>query len=109
MKMFIFSIIMCGTVGSFFALIVTSKMNKSKPWVRGVVGVLIALAIGLGMTGIMKAQTAYYEKVWNNGVCHECGQSWEFKRVDRTKNNSKRYYWECDDCQEIICVKHNYN
>lgn len=106
MGMFIFIVVVMSIVGSFFSLMVTSNMDNSKPWVRGVVGVLVAVAFGLLMTGMMWAESAHDEKAWNNGVCHECGQAWEFKSADHVKSGGDRYYWTCDDCQEVICIKH---
>lgn len=102
MEMFIITgIAMTLIVGVFMALMFTSEMKDG--WKRNVVTIIIALAIGFGIGGLLTAEHEADKKAWNNGYCEECGGEWHLADVVKGRNNgSTRYYWECVDCYNVI-------
>jgi hypothetical protein len=102
MKMFIITgIAMTLIVGVFLALMSTSEMKSG--WKRNIVTIIIAFAIGFGISGLLTAEHKADVKTWNNGYCAECGGEWHLTDVVKGHNNgSTRYYWECVDCYNVI-------
>lgn len=102
MEMFIITgIAMTLIVGVFMALMFTSEMKDG--WKRNVVTIILALAIGFGIGGLLTAEHEADKKAWNNGHCAECGGEWHLADVVKGRNNgSTRYYWECVDCYNVI-------
>ena len=90
------------SVGAFFGLMVTSLMenteSKVKKWI---VGIITAILVSGAITAALVADRKADIKQWNNGVCPQCGELWEFKGATRHKT-STRYYYSCDKDQIVI-------
>lgn len=94
-------LIMSILVGTFMSLMFTSEMKNG--WKKNVIIIIIALAIGFGISGSLTAEHEADVKAWNNGHCAECGGEWHLTDVVKGRNNgSTRYYWECVDCYNVI-------
>ena len=108
MEMFIITgIAMTLIVGVFMALLLTNGMKDG--WKRNVVTIIIALAIGFGIGGLLTLEEQANVKTWNNGHCEECGGEWHLAGVTKSRNNSStRYYWECEECNNLIDTTRNF-
>ena len=95
-------IILFMTVGAFFGLMVVSLMentkSKIKKWVVGIV--TAALASGAIIAMCVRDRNIDMEQ-WNNGICPQCGELWEFKGATRYKNHIS-YFYSCDKDQIVI-------
>ena len=102
----LFGIFMSVTVGLFVALIVTSSMEGIK---KIITMILISALIGASLAFLLSTDNKAEAKVWNNGICTECSGDMEFISVTATKSNDKTYYYKCDNCGNVITLKHLYN
>ena len=44
-------------------------------------------------------------KIWNKGICNECGGSYEFKCMAGRYND--RFVFQCTNCHKIITLNYN--
>lgn len=98
------------TVGAFFALLWfanSTVAERGKPWRRVVIAILMALAIGLGVSRMLYWDVEIQEDIWNNGICARCGGEMEFKNASHTRTNNTYYYFQCEDCGNIIELNRN--
>ena len=102
----LFGIFMSVTVGLFVAMIVTSSMEGIK---QIVTMILISALIGAGLSFLLSTEHKAEDKAWNNGICTECSGDMELISVTATKSNNKTYYYKCNDCGNVISLKHLYN
>ena len=102
----LFGIFMSITVGLFVAMMVTSSMEGIK---QIITMILISALIGAGLAFLLSTDNKAEDKVWNNGICTECSGDMEFISVTATKSNDKTYYYKCDNCGNVITLKHLYN
>ena len=93
------------SIGGFIGLMFTSGMKNS--WKRVVVTIIIALAIGFGIDGIITLEKKGDKKAWNNGHC-ECGTEWHLVNVEHLKNSVDSYYYSCDNCGNVIKTHSNF-
>ena len=99
MTMFIIvGIVMTITIGAFIGLILTSDMNT---WRRWVVFPIIAILVGFVVAGLFTMEAKSDEVAWNNGYC-ECGGKWDFTNAEHLKNGGDLYYYECEECGDLI-------
>ena len=99
MTMFIIvGIVMTITIGAFISLILTSGMNS---WKRWVVFPIVAILVGFGVAGLFTIEAKDDEAAWNNGYC-ECGGEWNFTNAEHIKNGGDLYYYECEECGDLI-------
>lgn len=93
------------TIGAFMALLWYSNFGRD---VKGgkLIAVLIACAIGLGVTRLMFWDAENQRKIWNDGICVQCGGSMEFKSASRRRTDTY-YYFQCEDCKKIIELTYN--
>ena len=102
----LFGIFMSVTVGLFVAMIVTSSMEGIK---QIVTMILISALIGAGLAFLLSTEHKAEDKAWNNGICAECSGDMELISVTATKSNNKTYYYKCNNCGNVISLKHLYN
>ena len=69
--------------------------------------ILISIATGALCSFIYYVNDIANEYVWNNGVCMECDGKLEFINASHTKYNN-RYYYKCDNCDNVIELDHLY-
>jgi hypothetical protein len=105
-KMFIVvGLFMSITVGGFLSMMFTSGMKDG--WKKVVVAIIIAFAIGFGVSGLFALERKGDEMAWNNGHC-ECGTEWELVDVEHLKNSGELYYYGCDNCGAVIRTHSNF-
>lgn len=90
------------SVGAFFGLMVVSLMentkSKAKKWV---VGIITSILVSGAITAALVANRNIDMEQWNNGVCPQCGELWEFKGATSNHTNTY-YYYSCDKDQIVI-------
>ncbi len=99
--MFCFVAITCIlTIGAFMALLWYSNFGRN---IKGgkLIAVLIACAIGLGVARLMFWDAENQRKIWNDGICAQCGGQMEFTNASRVRADTY-YYFQCEDCGKII-------
>lgn len=100
-------LIMSVSVGGFMSLILTSSMRDG--WKKVVVAIIISLAIGFGLSGLFALEEKANVMTWNNGHCTECNGKWHLVDVVKSgKNGGSRYYWECENCYNVIDTTRNF-
>ena len=105
-KMFVVvGLIMSVSVGGFMSLMFTSGMKDG--WKKAVVAIIVALAIGFGISGLFALERKGDEMAWNNGHC-ECGTEWGLVDVEHLKNSGELYYYGCDNCGNVIRTHSNF-
>lgn len=107
MEFILVSAFMSLTVGGFMALcIVNTIAEDGKPVVKWMVGIILAIAIGCGISGLITLQNKGDDEAWNNGYCTECNEPYRFVNVVYHKSSDDEYYYTCDDCGHTIII-HN--
>lgn len=93
------------TIGAFMTLLWYSNFGRD---VKGgkLIAVLIACAIGLGVARLMFWDAENQRKIWNDGICVQCGGSMEFTSASRARVDTY-YYFQCEDCGKIIELTYN--
>ena len=102
----LFGIFMSVTVGLFVAMMVTSSMEGIK---QIITMILISGLIGAGLAFLLSTENKAEDKTWNSGICTECSGDMELISVTATKSNNKTYYYKCNNCGNVISLKHLYN
>lgn len=110
MEMFIITgIAMTLVVGVFMSICIMGTVEMREGWLRKVITVILALAIGFGISGLLCLEEQANVKAWNNGHCEECGGEWHLAGTTKSRNNgSTRYYWECEECNNLIDTTRNF-
>lgn len=98
-------LIMSISVGSFMSMIFTSGMRDS--WKKVVVAIIISLMVGFGISGLFALEQKGDEMAWNGGHC-ECGTEWNLVNVERLRNSGELYYYNCDNCGNVIRTHSNF-
>lgn len=93
------------SVGAFMSLMFTGGMKDG--WKKVVVSIIVSLAIGFGLSGLLTLERKGDEMVWNGGHC-ECGTEWELIDVEHLKNSGNVYFYNCDNCSNIIKTHSNF-
>ena len=79
---------------AFFPLMIAFLAPET--WRGRAIAILVALAIGFGITVLLyKDQESNHDR-WNNGYC-ECGGQYQFSSATNYRG-SKDYYYTCDKC-----------
>ena len=75
--------------------------------VRGILigSVVFVIIIGMVYLGAT-AQKEANEKIYNNGVCTDCGGHYNLVSVAKEKRTTTYYYYQCDNCEKIIELRH---
>lgn len=66
------------------------------------IGLLILMFLFL-IVGTL-AEKKIDKKIYNNGVCTECGGNYVFSGAAHVKNSDDIYYYTCDKCGHTIRV-----
>lgn len=99
------SIFMSLTAGGFVAMcIVNIIAEDSKPIVKWIIGIILAVAIGCGIGGLFTLQSKDDDEAWNNGYCTECNEPYRFTNKVHYKNSGDEYYYTCDNCGHTIAT-----
>lgn len=93
------------TVGAFFAMLWYSNSSVTGKG-KGAIAILMALAIGLGVARLMFWDAKNQRKIWNDGICAQCGGSMEFTNASHAKFETY-YYFQCGNCGNIIELSRN--
>ncbi len=62
---------------------------------------VIPIVIGV-IGGTIEANQS--TKVYNNGICSECGSNYRFVSATHIRNSSDEYYYSCENCGYTICT-----
>lgn len=90
------------SVGAFFGLMITSLMENTQSEIaKWIVGIIVAALVSGAITAAPIAEKNEDIKQWNNGVCPQCGELWEFKGATKYKNHTS-YFYSCDKDQIVI-------
>lgn len=89
------------TVGAFFAMLWYANSSVTGKG-KGAIAILMALAIGLGVARLMFWDAENQRKIWNDGICVQCGGQMEFINASRIRAGTTYYYFQCEDCRKII-------
>lgn len=96
-----FMLLFC-SVGAFFGLMVVSLMENTKSKVKKwVVGIITSILVSSAITAALIADRNMDMEQWNNGICPQCGELWEFKGATKYKNHTS-YFYSCDKDQIVI-------
>ncbi len=102
MTLFIISVIVCSIFGSFFSMIVDANLMEGKSaFARCAVGILVALAFGFFLTGVMWGEAKMDADAYNNGICSLCEGNYDFRGGSEYRS-SHTYYYTCEDCGHTI-------
>lgn len=99
MEVFLMYCIPCIPVGLFLALLIMSGIKKKLPRIVGTL--LLAAALTALFAGGFTLEDYGDRREWNGGQCPYCGGKYEFVNASRYRNNTT-YYYECDNCGDII-------
>lgn len=92
-------------VGGFMALcIVNTIMENCNQVAKWIVGIILAVAIGCGISGLATLQMKGDDEAWNNGYCTECNEPYRFANAVHHKNSDDEYYYTCDNCGHTIVI-----
>lgn len=98
-------IFMSLTVGGFIALcIINTIAENSKSILKWAAGIILAIAIGCGISGLLVLQNKGDDEKWNNGYCIECNGLYHFTSSDYHNNGENEYYYTCDKCGHTIII-----
>ena len=101
------SVFMSLIVGGFMAMcIVNTIVENSKPVVKWIIGIILAVAIGCGIGGLFTLQSKGDNEAWNNGYCTECNEPYKFANKVYHKSGDNEYCYTCDNCGHTIVI-HN--
>lgn len=90
------------SVGAFLGLMIVSLMeNIQSEIAKWIIGIIVAALVSGAITVALIAEKNEDIKQWNNGVCPQCGELWEFKGATDNKNHTY-YYYSCDKDQIVI-------
>lgn len=99
------SIFMSLTAGSFMAMCIVNTITENgKPIVKWITGIILAVAIGCGIGGLITLQSKGDNKAWNNGYCTECNKPYKFVNKVYHRNGSDEYYYTCNNCGHTIVI-----
>lgn len=99
------SILMSLTVGSYMTIFIVNIIaENSKPIVKWIIGIILAVAIGCGVGGLITLQNKGDDEAWNNGYCTECNEPYKFTSTVHHRNSDDEYYYTCDNCGHTIIL-----
>lgn len=95
------------TAGLMIGVIITCNVKSTSK--RVALNFFISVAIGCLMACLFTIEDHSDETKWNKGHCVECGGEWELFDIERTRNGRTIYYYECEDCQNLISTEIHFN
>jgi hypothetical protein len=97
------SILMSLTVGSYMAIFIVNIIaENSKSIIKWIMGIILAIAIGCGIGGLVTLQNKDDDEAWNNGYCTECNKPYKFTSTVHHRSGDDEYYYTCDKCGHTI-------
>lgn len=90
------------SIGAFFGLMIVSLMeNIQSEIAKWIVGIIVAALVSGAIIASLIAEKNEDIKQWNNGICPQCGELWEFKGATKYKTHTS-YFYSCDKDQIVI-------
>lgn len=72
-----------------------------------IIALLIATLLSSIVGGIFVGLSIRDNHLWNNGSCPSCDTPWELFDVEHIQNQTTFYYYQCDECDDVIkTMKH---
>lgn len=103
--MFITASLFCAcTIGLFIGMLFHFSEHIENKVLSVFVSIAIACAVGVILGGLITLDFKGKEERYNNGICTECQGELDLISVNRTKNGTETYYYECEDCGKIVRV-----
>lgn len=75
-----------------FLTIISCYGKKTK-----IIACLCILAVAFGVTTLLYQNIINQNDRWNNGICCECGGTYEFSAASQSIH-SKTFYYTCNEC-----------
>lgn len=72
------------------------------------IALLIAVVLSSLIAGIFAGISIRDNHLWNNGSCPNCDTPWELFDVEYTQNQIAFYYYQCDECGDLIKTMKNF-
>lgn len=90
------------SIGAFLGLVIVSLMeNIQSEIAKWIIGIIVAALVSGAITVALIAEKNEDIKQWNNGICPQCGELWEFKGATKYKTYTS-YFYSCDKDQIVI-------
>lgn len=90
------------SIGAFSGLMIVSLMeNIQSEIAKWIVGIIVAALVSGAIIASLIAEKNEDIKQWNNGICPQCGELWEFKGATKYKTHTS-YFYSCDKDQIVI-------
>lgn len=101
----IVSIFASVTVGAFIGFVfVNTIIDDAEVITKWIIGIIIMLAIGCSLGGLVTLDDKKDDEYWNNGYCIKCDGSYKLTSVVSYKSGDNDYYYTCDECGYIIVL-----
>ena len=94
-----FGLLLSVSVGAFVGMILTSGIRNKI--MNIIVTIILALAIGFGLTSLLMWERKVDEQMFNSGYC-ECGGEWDLFDIEYRKNSGSLYFYKCEECENVI-------
>lgn len=94
-----FGLLLSVSVGAFVGMILTSGIRNKI--INIITTIILALAIGFGLTSLLMLERKADEQMFNGGYC-ECGGEWDLFDVEYRKNSGSLYFYKCEECESVI-------
>lgn len=94
-------------IGGFFGMVYHANSER-KGISKIIITIILALAVGFGISGAFTLDMRASDKVWNNGVHADCNGHWEIFDIERTTMGNELYYYQCDSCKKVIESEQKY-
>ena len=62
-----------------------------------IIACLCILVVAFGVTTLLYQNSINQDERWNNGICCECGGTYEFSAASQS-THSKSVYYTCNEC-----------
>ena len=107
MKTFIISALVIGFLfGLVFDLIVGITLKDISFKLKIAIFVIAPIVFGVVGGGLYSFSFNHDIQEWNNGYC-ECGGEFKLKDIESYNKNRIVYFYECEDCENVIQVNNN--
>lgn len=105
MEFILASVFISLTINGFMSLcIILTIAENGRLVVKWIVGVVLAVAISCGISGLVALQNKGDDKARNNGYYTECNKPYRFVNAVYHTNSNNEYYYTYDSCGHTIIV-----